>query len=127
MTNYERFQSKIFRMLPMIYFVVFFECSLVEFLKHLKEYDKIKKNNEHNPKLGEMFTHLLNNKIITDSNVIQAINEIKSDWDKPYSLERMNMVNHNENYASVEKDTRAAWGKVEKLMIQILNPKDDEE
>jgi hypothetical protein len=39
----------------------------------------------------------------------------------------MNMVNHNENYASVEKDVRAAWAKVEKLMSFILNPNDEKD
>lgn len=100
----------------------FLECVLVEFLKQSEKYDKIKKNVSHEPKLGEMLAYLINEKIIQDENIIQTINEVKSNWDKPYSLERMNMVNHNENYASVEKDVRSAWAKIEKLMIFILSP-----
>lgn len=105
----------------------FLECSLVEFLKQINEYDKVKKNAEHTPKLGEMLTHLINGNVVTDQNVIQAVNDIKSDFDKPYSLQRMNMVNHNENYASVEKDVRATWAKMEKLMVVILNPDNEKD
>lgn len=101
----------------------FLECSLVEFLKHKNEYGNVQKNDSHNPKLGEMLTHLQKGNIIKDKNIIQAIADIKQDWDKPYSLERMNMVNHNENYASVEKDVRATWAKIEKLMMFLLDPK----
>ena len=104
----------------------FLECSLVEYLKQSGEYDKVKKNDSHNPGLGEMLTHMLNNKIIKDKNIMQVVKAIKYDWDKPYSLARMNMVNHNENYTSGEIDVRATWAKIEKLMILILNPENQE-
>jgi hypothetical protein len=103
----------------------FLECSLIFFFKEIGEYEQIKKSNTHNPKLGEMLTHIINNKCssITDSNLIEVLKLIKTDYDQPYSLERMNMINHNENCASSEKDVRKAWAQLEGLFKIILNPK----
>jgi len=41
---------------------------------------------------------------------------------QPYSLARMNMGNHDENWNSTEKDVRSAWGKIESLVKILLNP-----
>jgi hypothetical protein len=101
----------------------FLECSLVEFLTQKKEYEKIQNNKQHTPKLGELLTHVIGNNVIDDSHVIANLNEIKADWDKPYSLHRMNKVNHNKNYASAESDVRVAWSKLEDLFRIILNSK----
>ncbi|MEZ4779110.1 MAG: hypothetical protein R2786_06970 [Flavobacteriaceae bacterium] len=101
----------------------FLECSLVFYLKEVSEYDKIKKNSSHNPKLGEMLTHIINGscKNINDHNLIATLRQIKSDFDQPYSLERMHMINHNEHFTSKERDVRATWAQLESLFKIILN------
>lgn len=101
----------------------FLECSLIFFFKDIGEYEFIAKTSQHNPKLGEMLAHIINNKcnLITDKNLIEAIKLVKSDYDQPYSLERMNMINHNENCASTERDVRKAWAQIEGLFKIILN------
>ncbi|MFA5770849.1 MAG: hypothetical protein WC894_05150, partial [Patescibacteria group bacterium] len=101
----------------------FLECSLIEFLSEIDVLNKIKKNEKHKPTLGEMLAYIINNKVIADQDVLENLNSIKQDWDKPYSLQRMNMVNHNKNYASVESDVRITWEKIEPLFRMILNPK----
>jgi len=101
----------------------FLECSLAEYLTQIEEYKKVQKSNEHNPKLGEMLTHVINKNIIDDQDIIDILKDIKADWDKPYSIERMNKVNHNKNYASSESDVRVTWGKLEPFFKIILNPK----
>ncbi|MEZ4796157.1 MAG: hypothetical protein R2785_03205 [Flavobacteriaceae bacterium] len=100
----------------------FLECSLAFYLKKNKHYDKISKSNSHNPKLGEMLAYIINKKCkeINDNNLISTLKSIKSDYEKPYSLERMHMINHNENFVSVERDVRAAWSKLEPLFKIIL-------
>lgn len=102
----------------------FLECALIVFFKQVGEYDTIAKSEKHNPKLGEMLTHIINgkSKYITDVNIIAVVKQIKTDYDSEYSLERMNMINHNEHWNSTEKDVRSAWGKVESLFRIILNP-----
>ena len=100
----------------------FLECSLVEYLKHINAYNKVAKDDRHTPKLGEMLTYLYEKNLVTDEQGKQALRGIKADYDKPYSLQRMNMVNHNPDYSSTEKDVRSTWGKMEKLMAVILNP-----
>jgi hypothetical protein len=102
----------------------FLECSLIVFLKQINEYSEIKNSERHNPKLGEMLSHIINGncKYITDTNIIDVVKQIKTNYDSPYSLERMNMANHNENWNSTEKDVRSAWGKIESLIKIILNP-----
>jgi hypothetical protein len=102
----------------------FLECSLIFFFKEICEFDSIKKSDTHNPKLGEMLTHLVNKRCskVTDENLINALRQIKTDFDQPYSLERMNMINHNENCASTEKDVRKTWAQLESLFKIILNP-----
>jgi hypothetical protein len=102
----------------------FLECSLVFFFKEINEFDSIKKSNAHNPKLGELLTHIINGNCekITDVNLIATLKQIKTDYDQPYSLERMNMINHNENFTSKEKDVRASWAQLESLFKVILIP-----
>jgi hypothetical protein len=65
----------------------FLECSLIVFFKITGEYEKIQKNNSHNPKLGEMLSFIIDSKseFIKDANVIETIKQIKTDFDKPYS------------------------------------------
>lgn len=102
----------------------FLECSLVFYFKEIKEFDQIKKSNSHDPKLGELLNHVINGKCtkIKDSNLISTLKQIKTNYDKPYSLERMNMINHNENFVSSEKDVRIAWAQLESLFKIILIP-----
>lgn len=103
----------------------FLECALVYYLKETKEYELVIKHSSHNPNLSEMLTFVAssNCKSINDNNVKQVANQIKADWASSYSLERMNMIKHNENWVSSEKDVRSAWGKVESLIKILLNPK----
>jgi len=98
----------------------FLECSLVQFLKDGNGYDKIKKNKDHTPKLSELITYVLNENLINDESIIKNLEDIKKDWDKSYSISRMNAVNHNEKYASTEKDARATWAKLESFFMFIL-------
>ena len=102
----------------------FLECALVFYLKGTGEYAKIQKNARHNPSLSEMldFVSKIKCKSVTDNNIKQTIKQVKSHWGSPYSLERMNMINHNENWFSTEKEVRAAWGKIEGLFKILLNP-----
>lgn len=102
----------------------FLECALVYYLKETDEYKLVAANEKHNPKLSEMLTFIASDKCktINDTNIKQVANQIKSDWAFPYSLERMNMEKHNENWTSVEKDVRSAWGKIESLIKLLLNP-----
>jgi hypothetical protein len=71
-----------------------------------------------------MLTHLLSEscQLVDDKNLKQLINQIKGDFAEKYSLERMNMINHNENWVSSEKDVRAAWAKLEPLIKIFINP-----
>jgi hypothetical protein len=103
----------------------FLECALVYYLKETNEYSLIAKNEKHNPSLSEMLTFIMSDKCktIVDGNIKQVANQIKSDWTSSYSLERMNMIKHNENWTSTEKDVRSAWGKVEGLIKILLSPK----
>lgn len=102
----------------------FLECSLVFYFKEINEFDSIQKSTAHNPRLGELITHIINGKCkkITDVNLIATLRQVKSDYDQPYSLERMNMINHNENFTSKEKDVRASWAQLESLFKVILIP-----
>jgi hypothetical protein len=100
----------------------FLECSLIFFFKENNEFDSIQKSAAHNPKLGEMLSHIINKKCfkVNDINLIETLKQIKTDFDQPYSLERMNMINHNENCASTEKDVRKTWAQLESLFKIIL-------
>lgn len=101
----------------------FLECSLIVFFKKHNEYDTIQKNDKHNPTLGEMLTHIINNKSIkiNNANLIETLKHVKTDYSSQYSLERMNMINHNENWASAPKDVRVAWAKMEELFKILLS------
>ena len=101
----------------------FLECSLIVYFKNNKEFEAIQKNEKHNPTLGEMLAHIINGKcsLITDVNLIETIKQMKTGYDKPYSIERLNMINHNENWTATEKDARSTWGKIESLFKIILS------
>jgi len=103
----------------------FLECALVFYLKETDEYKLIEKNSKHNPKLSELLTFVQSDNCtsITDANIKQVVEQIKSQYTETYSLIRLNMINHNENWVSTEKEIRAAWSKLEKLMKYLLNPK----
>lgn len=102
----------------------FLECVLVFYLKATEEYGLIVKNDRHNPKLSEMLTFLFSDKCIsiTDKNIKQVVEQIKSNYAHNYSLTRMNLINHNENWNSNEKEVRSAWGKMEGLFKVLLSP-----
>lgn len=102
----------------------FLECALVFYLKHTGEYKEIKKHNRHNPTLSEMLTFISGKKCtsIDDANLKQTVKQVQSNWKDAYSLERMHMINHNENWTSTGKEVRSAWGKIEGLFKIILNP-----
>ncbi len=105
----------------------FLECTLVYYLKETGEYDKIKKNERHVPVISELLTFISSEKCksISDLNVKQIVKHVKSQYSKDYSLVRMHMINHNENWISEEKEVRSAWNKIEGLMKILLNPKND--
>ncbi len=107
----------------------FLECTLVYYLKETGEYEKVEKNEKHNPKLSELLTFIASDKCtsIKDEQIKEVARHIKSDWADSYSLARMNMINHNENWNSTEKDVRSAWGRVEALFKILLNPSTENE
>ncbi len=94
------------------------------YLKEKKHYDKLVKSDKHTPKLSELLTYLVSADagLIADPNLLQVVSQIKSDYSEPYSLERLNMINHNENWVSTDKDVRSAWAKLEVLIKELLNP-----
>jgi len=103
----------------------FLECTLIVYFKKTGEYAQIQKNQKHNPTLGEMLTHIINNKSesIKDVNIIETVKQIKTDFDKPYSLERLNMINHNENWVAKEREVRETWARLEGLFKLMLSTK----
>ncbi len=106
----------------------FLECSLCVYLKTIDEYKNVKARKKGQPTLAEMMAEMMaflgaeDSEIVDDKNVKQVINQVKSDFGSQYSLERMNMINHNENWVSSEKDVRAAWSKLETLLKFLLDP-----
>ncbi len=98
---------------------------MVYYLKETDEYKLVEKNSKHNPKLDEMLTFIQSAKCtsIANNSVKQVVEHIKSHYTQAYSLARLNMINHNENWTSHEKEVRAAWSKIEALMKYLLNPK----
>lgn len=103
----------------------FLECALVNFLKEVGEYSIIKKSSQHHPKLSEMLTYISKDDFThIDDGIKSAVKAIKANFAEAYSLERMNMINHHENWAAEEKEVRVAWSKIEKLMYVLLNPED---
>ncbi len=102
----------------------FLECALVYYLKETNEYQLIQKNPQHNPKLSELLTFVASArcKSITDNNIKQIINQFKQNWADAYSLERLNMTNHNENWNTTETEVRSTWAKLEAFFKIILNP-----
>ena len=108
----------------------FLECTLVFYLKKTGEYDSIVKHEKHNPPLAELLNFIMSDKCtsITDEHIKGIAGQIKSDYAQNYSLVRMNLINHNENWVSSENEVRSAWSKLEALMKTLLNPgtKDDQ-
>lgn len=107
----------------------FLECSLVVFLKHNKinRYDdilKVKRRNPKNLSLKDLLDYISNERHspIKDRSIRLCAKHLISNDNKGYSIERMNMVNHNENWFSNEKDVREVWEKLEQLFKVILNP-----
>jgi hypothetical protein len=107
----------------------FLECSLVFYLKETDEYKFISQNSNHNPKLSEMLNFLTTNncKSLEDDSLKELIKQIKTDYNQQYSVQRMNMINHNPYWASTENEVRGAWNKLEELMKYLLNPKKPDE
>jgi hypothetical protein len=105
----------------------FLECSLVAFLKKIEKYEdalKVEKKNPKNLTLENMLDYVAKDKIspIVNLSVRKIAWQLISDNNKEYSVERMNMVNHNEDWFSEESDIRIAWEKMEPLFKIILNP-----
>lgn len=102
----------------------FLECALVFYLKYTDEYKLVEKNRYHNPSLSEMLHFISTDKCtsIDDYNLKEVAKHVRADWKDKYSLARLNMINHNENYTSVERDVRSTWGKIEGLFKILLNP-----
>jgi hypothetical protein len=103
----------------------FLECALLYYLKETNEYRLVAQNERHNPTLSDMLKFVASEKCksIDDDNIKKVASQIRADWTAPYSLERMNMTIHNENWNSTEYEVRSAWGKVEGLIKILLNPK----
>jgi hypothetical protein len=106
----------------------FLECSLITYLKQIKKYADVlneKKKNQKNLTLTDILDYISNQKVspIKDGSVRAIAKQLTSDDRKSYSIDRMNMVNHNENWFSEEKDVRSAWDKMEPIFKTILNPK----
>lgn len=103
----------------------FLECSLLCYLKGTKEFEKIQDNPKHYPSLRELLAFIKSENCtsITDPSLKQIVDQVMSDHTKPFSLERLNMINHNENWTSDETQVRTAWNKIEQLIKHIINPK----
>lgn len=100
----------------------FLECSLAEFLIEKGLYASLVSNPAYEASLSSMITHVIDNKVITDKEILDCLRDTRDQWTKPYSIHRMNKVNHHINYASTEADVRAAWAKLEPVFKIILNP-----
>lgn len=98
----------------------FLECSTIEFLSQSGEYQNIVSNPNHTPKLSEMLTYIINNRIIDNQNILDILDSVKGDWSKPFSLQRLNAINHNPYQVSSENDARVAWNKLEPYFKHIL-------
>jgi len=48
---------------------------------------------------------------ITDSNIKQVVRQMKGNWQDSYSLERMNMINHNEKLEFKRKRSKGRVGE----------------
>jgi hypothetical protein len=111
----------------------FLECSLVAYLKHsnINKYNDVlkkKKKNQKNLNLTDILSYLGkdNDSPIKDKSTRDIAWQLITDDHAVYSVERMNLVNHNENWFSEEDDVRKTWDKTEPLFKIILNPKKDE-
>lgn len=109
----------------------FLECSLIAYLKHgnISKYNevlslKVKSGSQKNLKLEIVLDYLSDDSLspIGELSVRKIAKQLISHKEKEYSVERMNMVNHNESWFSMESDVRNAWDKMEPLFKVILNP-----
>ncbi|MGB2580421.1 MAG: hypothetical protein WBC83_01895 [Minisyncoccia bacterium] len=108
----------------------FLECSLVAYLKH-KDVNKFhemlreKNKKDGNQTLTNMLDYISksSDSPITDQSVKDTAWQLISDDNAVYSVNRMNMLNHSENWSSDEKQVKEAWSKLESLFKVILNPK----
>ena len=102
----------------------FLECALVIYLKGKNEYTKVRTKSRTGPSLSSMLAHLSSEQcsLVSDKNIKQVIDQVKSQYTATHSLARMNMINHNENWVSSESDIRTAWAKIEPLIKILLNP-----
>lgn len=101
----------------------FLECSLVYYLKSTDEYYSIEKHDKHYPSLSEMLSYIASDKCnsIEDQGIKDIAEQMIRDWKDKYSLTRMNMMHHNENWTSTPKDVRSAWGKIESLVKHLIS------
>lgn len=107
----------------------FLECVLAYYLKNSTEYSSVdRKGNSYNPGLKEMLNFISSEKCssLKDNNIKQVASLMIQNYAQPYSLLRFNMINHNENWTSNEKDVRDAWNKMESLMRHLLNENKNE-
>jgi hypothetical protein len=102
----------------------FLECALVTYLKETGDYNQIKKGGKHNPKLSEMLSYIKDGKCLSiqDEHIKQVAEHIKKNFSDSYSLERMNMINHNEQWNSSSREVFSTWGKLEGLIKILINP-----
>ncbi|MCP5274890.1 MAG: hypothetical protein H6936_08595 [Burkholderiales bacterium] len=103
----------------------FLEGILVKYLKETKQFENVQKDKKHNPKIDEMLNYLFSDKAkypIHDENIRTAVEQMKTDYSKPYSVVRLHMMNHNENVASTRLDVLSVWGKMEGLVKILLDP-----
>lgn len=108
----------------------FLECSLVSYLKHKnvsKYNDVVSKKaagNQKNLTLEKILDYLADDKDspLLERSVKTIAKNLISQKEQAYSVERMNLVNHNENWFSTEQDVRQAWEKIEPLFKIILKP-----
>lgn len=108
----------------------FLECGLVAYLKHknINKYQdalKEKKCNSRGLTLTKILDYVACNKNspIQDQSVRAIAKQLIADDQKDYSVERMDMVNHNESWYSTEQNVKDAFTKMEPLFKVILNPK----
>lgn len=107
----------------------FLECSLTAYLKHnkIKKFEIMlveKKKKDGDQTLTNMldFISKSSQSPISDQSVKDLAWQLISDDDSVYSVKRMNMINHNENWCSDEPQVKKTWEKLEPLFKIILNP-----
>ena len=100
----------------------FLECSLVLFFQRTGEWGKIEKSNQHNPTLNEMLKFAMSQDCLSLSEFRDILTSVKSDYALSFSLQRLNMINHNPHWVSTENDVRVAWARLEPIFKKLLIP-----